>query len=85
MFLETTGYLRVCHLTASVRLHTFFALKGVSIWISVMTIHVFIDDRLPTGLPYDGQRFVWTFLFAFLESVGVGCQPIKVPCIHKRL
>lgn len=30
-----------------------------------MTVHVFIDDWLPTGLPYDGQRFVWTFLFLF--------------------
>jgi hypothetical protein len=58
MFSETTGYLRVWHMTVSVRLHTFLALKGMSIWISAMTIHVFIDDWLPTGLPYDGQRFV---------------------------
>jgi hypothetical protein len=58
---ETTGYLRVCHMTASVRLHPFYWLMRMSIWISAMMIHVSIGDWLPAGLPYDGQRFASTF------------------------
>src|SRR5579859_6355101 len=49
----------------------------MSIWIPAMTIHVFIDDRLPTGLPYDGQRFVWTFLFHLPRASELDASPQK--------
>jgi hypothetical protein len=43
-----------------------------------MTIHVFGDDRLPAGLPYDGQRSFAHFFALKRMSIWISAMMIHV-------
>jgi hypothetical protein len=48
-----------------------------------MTIHVFGDDRLPAGLPYDGQRSFAPFFALKRMSIWIFSEDDS--CVHKQL
>jgi hypothetical protein len=81
MIFETTGYLRVCHVTANARFAHFMVNENVHL--------DFGDDDSCIHRRLASYGFAMTvslsfgLFFFFCESIGVGHRPTKVSCIHK--